>query len=306
LVSSTEEVADMTNNGRRSEGHGYVQAWIEGILSLLGSTRSPGRNGKWQCPVHGRTGEHATSLAVGTRDDGGAWVHCHAGCTTREIAAALGLTLDQLRTPPRLSPPRWVACRRLRTGFPAPKAGGSPRSEGYRHEAFHQYGPDFCLERLRHPVTGDKAMEWEARNPKGEWVPGLLGTPERELPLYREYEVRAAVALGETVLLVESESSVDALNRAGWYATTWAGGAGAPPLERIATRLAGHRHLVIVGDADEAGRRCVRRLGEVLPHARLLISEREGEDARDLHTRLGAGAFTELVAAAHDRQSCAA
>jgi hypothetical protein len=287
----------MTNNGRRDTRNDSVLAWIEGVLSALGSVRSAGPNGKWQCPAHARTGQHAVSLAVGVRDEGGVWLHCHAGCTVREVAAAMGLTLDQLRTPPRLSPARWITCRRLTRGFPAPKAGGSPRSQGYRHEAFHGYGPNFRKERLRHPVTGDKAIEWEARNPAGQWVPGLLGTREVDLPLYRQHEVIAAAALGETVLLVESESSVDALNHAGWYATTWAGGAGSAPLDRLAALLGDHDDVVVIGDADEAGRRCATRLAEVLPRARVLVSGREGEDARDLHHRLGTDRFAELVAA---------
>ena len=287
------------NTATRVAGRGMrvgdgAARWVQGVLQVLGSAYSGGRNGKWQCPAHARSGEHAVSLALGVREEGGAWVYCHAGCSAREVAAALGLSLDQLRRPPRLTPKRWVACRRLAVGFPAPKAGGSPRSEGYRHEGFHQYGPDFRLERLRHPVTGDKALEWEARNPRGEWVPGLLGTREADLPLYGEREIVAAVALGEAVLLVESESSVDALT--GWYATTWAGGAGAPPLERIAELLAQHPLVVVLGDADEPGRRCAARLAQVLPLARVLISERDGEDARDLHARLGAGGFAELIA----------
>ena len=277
-------------------------AWFEGVLRAIGSTCSTGRNGKWQCPGHAREGEHARSLAVGVREgrDGngdGVWVFCHAGCTARDVAGALGLSLDQLRRPPRVSPQRWVRVRRLPVGFAAAKTGGSPRSEGYRHERFHSYGrpggPQVRLERLRHPVTGDKAMEWWSRNDRGEWVPGLFGTREVDLPLYREHEIVAAVALGETVLLVESESSADALP--GWYATTWAGGAGAPPLRRLAELLGDHPHVVIIGDADDAGRACTARLAEALPRATVLISECEGEDARDLHSRLGPEGFAERV-----------
>lgn len=286
-------------------GSGNALRWFEGVLRAVGSTCSPGRNGKWQCPAHARTGAHARSLAVGVRDGAdtaagtgtagpdGVWVFCHAGCPARDVAAALGLNLDQLRRPPRISPARWVRCRRLPTGFPAPKDGGCPRSEGYRHERFHHYGRDVRLERMRHPVTGNKAVGWWARNHRGEWVPGLLGTREADLPLYREHEVVAAVALGETVLLVESESSADALT--GWYATTWAGGAGAPALPRLTELLADHPHVVIIGDADPSGRACTARLAEALPRAAVLISERDGEDARDLHTRLGPARFTERV-----------
>lgn len=273
-------------------------AWIEGVLTAMGSTRGPGRNGKWQCPAHARSGEHAPSLQVGIRDQGGVWFKCHAECSTKEVCHALGTTLDQLRRPaPRVSPRRSIVCRGLEVGFPAPKTTGSPRSEGYRHERFHYYGRRVRLERLRHPVTGDKAMEWQRLNDKDEWVWGLPDdVREVDLPLYREHELAAATALGEIVLVVESESSADALT--GWYATTWAGGAAAPPLERLAELLADHQQVVIIGDADDPGRRCAARIAQVLPHASVLVSEREGEDARDLLTRLGPEGFTALVTGA--------
>lgn len=221
---------------------------------------------------------------------------CHAGCSVRDICAALGITMDHLALPPRLSPARWIACRRLQVGFPEPKANGCPRARGFRFEATHSYGAHFRLERWRHPVTGEKAVEWWALNGKGEWVPGLLGTRECDLPLYREHEITAAVALGETVLLVESESSADALT--GWYATTWAGGAGAPPVAQLTDHLAEHPHVVIIGDADDAGRTCAARVAAVLPLATVVISEREGEDARDLHARLGAERFNTRITTA--------
>ena len=294
IARGAAEAADETG------GVGEAARWVEEVLAALGSTRTPGRNGKWQCPAHARSGEHAPSLAVGTREDtGGAWVVCFAGCTAREIAHALGATLDHLGRPPRLSATAWIRTRRLERGFPAPKAGGSPRSQGYRHEAFHSYGPGFRKERLRHPVTGDKAIEWQRRNDKGEWVWGLPEhTRPADLPLYREEDLPHALGAGETVLLVESESTVDALNRAGWYAVTWAGGAGSPPLERLAVLLAGHgTHVVIGGDADDPGRACVERIGEVLPDAAVLFSDCAGEDPRDLLTRLGPDEFTTRVRA---------
>jgi len=60
--------------------------------------------------------------------------------------------------------------------------------------------------------------------------------------------------------------------------------------------LGEHPAVVIVADADDAGRRCAERLAGALPHARVLISGHEGEDARDLYQRLGAGKFAAAVA----------
>ena len=85
-----------------------VLAWIEGVLAAIGSVRSPGPAGKWQCPAHARVGEHAPSLALGVRDGGGAWVYCHAGCTAKQVCHAMGMTLDHLARPQRLSAQAWV------------------------------------------------------------------------------------------------------------------------------------------------------------------------------------------------------
>lgn len=271
------------------------QVWVEGLLQAIGSQQASGRQGKWQCPAHARTGEHTVALGIGSRRDGtGAWVVCHAGCSPHDVLRELGLTMNHLRQPPPVTPERHVTAMRLKVGFPTPKAGsGTPRELGYRHEAFHYYGDSFRKERLRHPTTGAKAMQWECRNPKGEWVPGLLGTAEADLPLYREKDVAIGIAMGEPVLLVESESTVDALK--GWYATTWPGGASSPPLETIHRALGDYDQVVVIADADDAGRKCAGLLRKALPLAAVVQSDVEREDARDLYKRLGPDGFAAAV-----------
>lgn len=258
--------------------------WIAEVLRAMGCRRA-GR--KWQCPAHGATGSHTASLVVGPRADGdGAWIYCHAGCTLVALLRALGLRPSHLQDPPGISPTRYVAVRRLRREWPPLRSTGHGRGDGFRHEAWHLYGPDRAKERLRR-ADGAKLLRWESRNAHGEWVPGLLGARESDLPLYREDEVRMAAAAGEVVVLCESESSCDALR--GVYATTWAGGSANPPGAVLAAVL-GAADVVVIPDHDTAGLACLARLLETLPHARVLIGE-PGEDARDLYTRLGAAAF---------------
>lgn len=275
-------------------GRHPAHVFIEAVLTAVKAHRV-GTNGKWQCPSHGREGEHTVALGVGTRRDGtGAWIVCHAGCDVGDILKGLGLTMPHLRQPPSVTPERHVTAMRVKVGFPPPKAGtGTPRELGYRHEAFHYYGDDHRKERLRHPTTGAKTMQWEARNWKGEWVPGLLGTREADLPLYREASVRQAMDAGETVILVESESSVDALK--GWAATTWAGGAGSAPLETLHAVLGGYDRLLVIADHDDAGQRCARALRSALPNAVIGQSDTKGEDARDLYKRIGREEFAAMV-----------
>lgn len=266
--------------------------WLMQVLTAMGCRRS-GR--KWQCPAHAHTHSHSASLVIGRRDDDrGAWLHCHAGCSVTAVLRALGLRPSHLQRPPRVSPPRYVQLKALRREWPELKQPvGHARAAGYRHEAWHAYGPDHAKQRLRRP-DGSKAIRWESRNGRGEWVPGLLGTREADLPLYREDEVRIAAAAGETVVLCESESSCDALR--GVYATTWAGGAASPPLETLARALEGI-DVVIVPDHDDAGLACLDRLLSALPHARVLLGH-TGEDARDLFVRVGPDEFTGLLASA--------
>jgi hypothetical protein len=269
-----------------------ADAWLSDVLAAMGCRRA-GR--KWQCPAHGHTGLHSASVAIGRRDDGqGAWVHCHAGCSVTAVLRALGLRPAHLQRPPRVTPSRYVHLQGLHREWPELKNPTGPaEAAGYRHEAWHLYGPDHAKQRLRGP-DGSKTMRWESRNPRGEWVPGLLGTREADLPLYREDEVRVAAAAGETVVLCESESSCDALH--GVYATTWAGGAGSPPLDTLARVLTGV-DVVIVPDHDDAGLACLERLVLALPHARVLLG-RAGEDAKDLYTRLGHDRFVEELESA--------
>jgi hypothetical protein len=269
--------------------------WIVELLSAMGCGRA-GR--KWQCPSHGGSGSHTASLVVGPRDDGaGAWLYCHAGCSLGELLHALGLQRAHLERSPQMAPARFVAARRLRTHWPPlRRASRGPAGRGLRHEAWHSYGPDHAKERLRRG-DGTKVLRWESRNRHGEWVPGLLGVREADLPLYREDEIRMAAAAGETVVLCESESSCDVLR--GVYATTWAGGASSVPVD-VLTGTLGDVDVVIVPDHDEAGLACLERLLRALPRARVLIGD-VGEDARDLYQRVGAPAFAVLLDAAVGR-----
>lgn len=269
------------------------------LLAAVGATRL-GR--KYQCPVHAVTGEHSVSLTVGARRDGrGAWLWCHAGCDLTALLRTLRLTGADLRNPPPVDPARHAKAFRLVRQFPAPRSVGSVSERGLRFEAEHFYGhptPVAKKLRYRHPVTREKAITWESVNPKGEWVPGLLGRRQTDLPLYRVRDLRMAVAAEEVVVLCESESSVDALVKAGIYATCWPGGAGDPPVDEIRLELGTHRRTVFIPDHDDAGLACAERViaSGALAAGTVLLGEK-GEDARDMLARLGSTAFRKAVEA---------
>ena len=253
---------------------------------------------KWQCPVHAATGEHSPSLSVSRGREGGVLLFCHAGCKWDDILRALVLPMSAMWTPPATPGDRHAQTYLRRLKFPPPKRDDAGDSAGWvaASIAEHPYGEPtpFAWKVRERNSAGVKRMRWESLNPKGERVPGLLSRREADLPLYRERDVRMAVAADEPVLLVESESSVDALVKAGHYATTWAGGASSPPVERIADLLGSHPGTLLIPDHDDAGIACAEKLVRAHAVRHLLLGE-PGEDARDLLARLGASAFLDLV-----------
>jgi hypothetical protein len=59
--------------------------------------------GKWQapCPSHD---DRSPSLSIKESDDGRVLIHCHAGCLTEDVLAAVGLVFSDLfpRRPPEV------------------------------------------------------------------------------------------------------------------------------------------------------------------------------------------------------------
>lgn len=271
--------------------------WILELLDLVGSGPA-GHRTRRQCPAHD---DASPSLSVGTGSGGRVLLHCHAGCSLDSVLTALSIGPRHLYKASTLTPAQHVALFRLRLTFPTVRHGGRPgrgRGGAAKLQAVHDYG-DFRLMRYRrHPVTGDKTLKWEHRTTGGIWIPGLGGTLLVDLPLYLEGQARLGAAAGEPVLVVESESSVDALTRAGLYTTTWAGGAASPNLARLA-KVLGRATVVVIADNDDSGLCCADR---IITHLRragarvaTLVPDQPGEDARDILTSLGRDRLERLI-----------
>jgi hypothetical protein len=267
-------------------------AWMLDLLDAVGSGQHGSCRTRGQCPGHV---DRDPSLSVGEGRMGQALLHCFAECELAEVLAALNVPDRYLWTPPPVSAAEYV--REFTPPITFPPVSQNPRNPrnrlaGFRVAGFHRYTETVRLVRFR--SGDDKAVEWESLR-GGCWLPGLFGAPISSLPLYRENEIRMAVAAGEPVLLVESESSVDAL--VGWYATTWAGGAGSPQIGQLTAVLGGYSNLVVVPDNDTAGLDCLDRLRAhgLAPH---VLMPAPGEDPRDLLARLGPPQFAEQVTAA--------
>ncbi len=268
-----------------------AHAWFSEYLALTGSGHS-GTN--WQCPAHP---DGSPSLSVNEGDDGKVLLFCHAGCRVDEILQAIGLTHDVLfeartRSPLKvfkgqISRPTYETFKySTRRGKPL----GSPVSVDH-----HVYLPDEVrLERCRY-AGSRKTIRWEERRGR-DWV-YAKGLQLASLPLFREQEVLQGVAMEEVIILCESESSVDALMRAGLYATTWAGGSANPQMKHL-TRVLSGAQVVLIPDNDPPGEKCRDAiLAELGAHAdiKVLTPPEADMDARDLLNAVGSRALRRQI-----------
>lgn len=192
------------------------------------------RPGQWEsrCPVSDahKRGDKNPSLSVSEGTDGKVLLHCHAGCTTPDIARALGLGMRDL-FPDRPTTTHIANGRRIKATYDYYDADGTLVFQVVRFEpkTFRQRQPDG----------------------KGGWLWHTRGIDER--PLYQLPQVRAAIAAGKRVWITEGEKDAENLQ---WHVdgvvTTNAGGAGKWRAEYDA-QLAGVGEVTIVHDADEQG-----------------------------------------------------
>ena len=217
------------------------------------------------CPAHD---DERASLSLKEGGDGRALVYCFAGCPTQDVVAALDLRMSDL--------------------FADSSRGVVVDTYTYTDEAGSPL--------IRVDRTDPKGF-WQERWEDGQWIAGLGDTRR---VLYRLPEVLAAVAEGRTVYLVEGEKDADNLrNRELVTATTVLGGAG-KWRDDYAGSLAGAR-VVLVGDADDEGRRGMRRMLEALSRVAsdvVCCLPRRGKDVTD-HLNAGFG-IAELVSLEED------
>jgi hypothetical protein len=220
------------------------------VTDALEARGSRHRGGAWQCPAHD---DRFPSLSVKQGDDR-VLVHCHAGCSTEAICAALGLTLaDLFDAPPEKPPQRRVA------------------------ETYSYVGKDGAelFEVVRYEPKG-----FSQRRRNGSGYVHSLGDVERVL--YRLPQVLAAIADNQPVYVVEGEKDVHALERAGATATCNPGGAGKWRPEYTDT-LRG-AHVAIIADQDKPGREhalTVARSLEGIAKTVQLFTPAAGKDAAE-------------------------
>ena len=233
----------------------------------------------WQacCPAHE---DRTPSLSITPQDDR-ILLHCHAGCETREVVAALGYELRDLYiTPEPLPPyrpprrPRPAAARPAAppagetarpkpppaasspaAGPPAPDAG--PPRVVATYDYVEAHGTLLFQVRRFEPGFHGRAKDFRQYRPDGQggWIANLKGVTR---VLYHLPAVQAGIAAGELIYLPEGEKDARNLIALGLIATTNAGGAAKwePPY----TETLRGAHVVILQDHDTSGQQHTARL----------------------------------------------
>ena len=230
---------------------------LDDVLAKVDGATQTGSSGNWsaKCPAHP---DRQPSLSVSSREHGdpGVVVHCHAGCSTSEIVAAIGMTEAELFDRASTDTQRQIAAT-----YPYVNEDGDLLYEVVRWDPkdFRQRRPDG----------------------RGGWL-WSLGDTRRVL--YRLPEVRAGIDAGASVFVVEGEKDADRLTEAGYVATCSPQGAGKwSSVPDAAEQLRG-ADVVIVADRDKPGYRHAREVrASLLDSARSVITVEAvvGKDAAD-------------------------
>lgn len=235
-----------------------------------------------RCPAHE---DRQASLSIGEGRDGRVLLRCFAGCDHKSILSALGLEERDLFNANATATPT----KKSSSNQPATKSSKAFATADAAQKAYerklgkwtYRYEYRDAKERLVGVVlrwdqsAGKKEIRPISRHADG-WRLEHMVEPR---PLYRLPVQRAP--LSAYVYVVEGEKCVHALSRLGLVGTTSAGGSNAASKSDWSP-LAG-RDVVILPDADEAGRKYADEVAEILleldPPAIVRIVELAGLEA---------------------------
>ncbi|MBI4240257.1 MAG: DUF3631 domain-containing protein [Candidatus Rokubacteria bacterium] len=213
-----------------------ITRMLDALMAHGSSPKKRGANYAAKCPAHD---DQRASLSVSEGSDGRALVFCHAGCAVEEILTKLGLTLKDL-----------MSADGRHTGGPVATYDYKDRDD-----------------RLLYHVVRFPPKEFRQCRPdgKGGWLWNLNGVKR---VLYRLPELLAADP-GEPVFLVEGEKDVERLRSLGLVSTTNPGGA-CKWRDDYNEALRG-RHVIIVPDNDEPGRKHASRVAGAIKGVAALV-----------------------------------
>lgn len=207
---------------------------VDRVLQTLSGAKPNGAGWQARCPAH--EDAHA-SLSVSIGDDGRVLLHCHAGCATRVIVAAIGLTMRDL--------------------FPDRGSREPEASYDYRDEKRD----------LLFQVVRFAGKQFRQRRPDGAggWVWSLDGVRR---VLYRLPDLKGRAA----IFITEGEKDAEGLWQIGLAATTNPHGAG-KWRDEYASQLkeAGCQRVAILPDNDPPGDAHARTVARSLQTVGLFV-----------------------------------
>lgn len=174
---------------------------IEEFLTRLKGVQSHGSYYMARCPCHD---DKKASLSISQGRNGGIVLKCHAGCSTEDITAELGLKMSDLFPDDRR---RATAERDFK------------RIEKRKPVAYYQYrdtGGNLIAEKIRY---SDKSFSWRKPDGRHGWTYNRRGI--EKMPLYGQNAVHNGI-----VYLAEGEKDVDTLTSFGLCAMCSPDGAG--------------------------------------------------------------------------------
>lgn len=198
---------------------------MHSLPDAIARVRADGRHQQIRCPAHD---DQKASLSIDAGHQGGVVVKCHAGCQTRTVMEAGGLTMADLLPDQGRTGPDIVA------------------TYSYQDERGHEL---YQVLRL-----APKSFRQRRSDGAGGWIWQLNGVRRvlYRLPKLQDHE---------TVWIVEGEKDADRLASEGLPATTWSGGATAWRADYVAQLIAaGAAEIVIIPDNDEPGRKCAHTI----------------------------------------------
>jgi putative DNA primase/helicase len=185
---------------------------IQVVLEGLHGVRARSHGYQACCPAHA---DKNPSLSIDEAPDGTVLIHCHAGCSPREVVSALGLQQSDLFSSASMYP-------------------------------YYDENGVLLYVVLRHR---GKRFEVRSCRPDGTWVRNANGVRR---VLYRLPELMAAIKRQELIYITEGEKDADNLAALGLSATTNPFGAGKWLFE-YSEFLRG-ASVVILADNDDPGR----------------------------------------------------
>jgi putative DNA primase/helicase len=228
---------------------------LEALLARLSGARHSGSGWSACCPAHE---DRKPSLSVCERD-GKVLLHCHAGCSTEAVLAALDIEPRELFLDSGEGERRIVA------------------EYDYTDESGN----------LLYQVVRFEPKDFRQRRPdgKGGWLWNLNST--RRL-LYRLPEV----LFQESIIVCEGEKDCETARKLGLVATT--GGAAGKWRDEYSRALHSKR-VCVIADADEPGRKHARQVAESLHLRASSVKVLELCGAKDLTEWVERGGTKEVL-----------